>query len=64
MQRFSLKNLTSWNFGEKCKAKIQTGLHLWRTQMIAQALTAPEIIFEGISELQLKRDWILRTEAT
>jgi hypothetical protein len=56
MQRFSLKKLTSWKSGEKHKVKIQTGLHLWRTQMIVQALTAPRIILEGISESELKRD--------
>ena len=56
MQRFSLKKLASWKSGEKYKIKIQTGLHLWRTQMIVQTLTAPRIILEGISESELKRD--------
>jgi hypothetical protein len=51
-----LKKPTSWKFGEKYKVKIQTGLRLWRIQMTVQTLTAPGIIMEGISELELKGD--------
>lgn len=58
MERFRLKKLNKVDVMEQYQFKIQTGLQLWRIQMMGL-----QKILETISNSQLKESWSICTEA-